>query len=210
MDGTTPSEETRPPSPSSAASSSPSPLPPQALRGSAGVVSHRRAPQPCPGSVRPWRGPVPVTSLAISVAGDAVRSVSTASRVQQVGNFPSELIRNLSTSHTCGLGTLGAEITLSGPVGTRGHWRGSDAGGGRPRFTALSPGAAPTWYGGSSPWETGLGGNPSPLPVHDTCPQVTALGNGVRDWEVPPQGTGMLRGQRDSGSTKADLHLWFP
>lgn len=56
------------------------------------------------------------------------------------------------------------------PSRDQGQWRGTDAGGADP--------------------VTALEGDPSHLPAwgtrrHDTCPQVTALGNGVRDWEVP-------------------------
>lgn len=92
-----------------------------------------------------------------------MRSVSTASRVQQVGNFPSELIRKLSTSPTCGLGTLGAEITLSGPVGSRGHWRGSDAGGGRPRLPLCPPGLRRHGTVGAAPGKQGWEGTRPPF-----------------------------------------------
>lgn len=72
----------------------------RAWRGTARAPLHRAVPRK-----RLAPGDFQTTPVTISVARDAATSVSAALGAEQVGNFPPELVRGLSISLSCGLGT---------------------------------------------------------------------------------------------------------
>lgn len=132
---------------------------------------------PAPPGLSPGRGPVP-SPASPSLRQEGLSSVSAASRVQQVGNFPSEIIRNLSTSFTCALGTSGAEMALFGPAGAGGPGR-AGCGRCRPRL----PLCLPHGTAGAAPGEQRCGG---PIPPPSVGPKGRDTGP---RWEMGP-GTG--------------------